>query len=168
MRRLLIVLCTAALVLPIAALARLPYDSAGADDARLRFSWRMSIAAKETCRPRTQAELDALPVHMRTPEVCTRDVADYSLITRVDGLRTDTMELVRGGVKGDRPLFVLEERTLPPGEHRIHVVLERRTATGATSSLAALDTTLRLRRGHVALVTLDGEAQRLGVRASVR
>ena len=53
MKRLLM---TALLVLPIAALSRLPYSPAGAEDAVLRLSWRMSVSAKEQCRTRTQEE----------------------------------------------------------------------------------------------------------------
>jgi hypothetical protein len=157
-------LCTAVLTLVIAAFARAPYTPPGSDDARIRFSWRMSIAARESCRPRTPAELDALPVHMRTPEICTRDVARYTLITRVGDVGADTIHLVRGGVKGDRPLFVLEERTLSPGAHRIRVDLER--TTDVTEVLATLDTTLVMESGAVQLITLDDtEGRRLVARS---
>src|SRR5688572_29218669 len=125
MKRILAVGLSAALTLPLAALARAPYTPARADDAVLRFSWRMNVTARENCRRHTQAELDALPVHMRTPEVCTRDVARYMLITRVGAAPADTVQLARGGVHGDRPVFVLEERVLPPGEHRIQVAVLR-------------------------------------------
>jgi hypothetical protein len=161
-----IIVATAAITLLLAALARAPYTPAGAGEALLRFSWRMSVTARENCRPRTQAELDALPVHMRTPEVCTRDLARYSLITRVDDSPADTLELVRGGVKGDRPLFVLEERTLPAGRHRVQVYLHRTTGTSDSEILASLDTALVLQAGRVQLVMLDTEGRRLTVRSS--
>ncbi|HSJ09907.1 MAG TPA: hypothetical protein VK928_08325, partial [Longimicrobiales bacterium] len=106
----------------------------------------------------------ALPVHMRTPEVCTKDEATYVLVTRIDGAAPDTVHLLRGGVKGDRPLFVLEERVLPPGVHRVGVELQRITAEG-TESMAALDTELALTPGGIVLVTLDA-ADRLVVRNS--
>jgi hypothetical protein len=167
MKRVWIALCTAALTLPVAALARAPYSPPGAVDAGLRFSWRMSVSAKENCRPRTPAELAALPIHMRTPEVCTRDVASYALITRIDDITADTIQLVRGGVKGDRPLFVLEERTLSPGRHRVRVHLER-MATSGTEILAALDTVLSMDAGAVQLITLESEARRLSAKSSPR
>ncbi|HSJ10414.1 MAG TPA: hypothetical protein VK928_10885, partial [Longimicrobiales bacterium] len=149
-----VILASAALTLPVAALSRAPWTPPGADTATLRFSWRMSVKAQENCRARTQEELDALPVHMRTPEVCTRDDAAYVLVTRIDDTTPDTVHLLRGGVKGDRPLFVLEERVLPPGVHRVGVELQRITTEGA-ESMAALDTELELRPGGIALVTLD-------------
>lgn len=160
------ILCAVVLTFPIAALARAPYTPPGSGDAILRFSWRMSVSAKENCRLRTQAELDALPVHMRTLEVCTRDDASYLLVSRINGMPADTIHLVRGGVKGDRPLFVLKDRMLPPGRHRVRLELERITDAG-TEVLAALDSTLALAEGRVQLVTLDAEARRLTARSSV-
>jgi hypothetical protein len=155
MKRIAALVVSALLVLPIAALSRAPYYTPpGAGDALLRFSWRMSIASREECRPRTQEELDALPVHMRTPEVCTPDRASYVLVTRIDGGRPDTLPLLRGGVKGDRPLFVLEDRRLPPGDHGVYVALLRLRDSSETT-LASLDTVLRLDAGMIRLITLD-------------
>lgn len=164
--RILVVVCTAAIAFLLAAISRAPYTPPGADEAILRFSWRLSVPAQENCRTRTQAELDALPAHMRSPEVCTRDDADYTLITQLDEARPDTVELARGGLKGDRPLFVLEERTLPPGVARVRVDLRRESSASGTSTLASLDTVVSLEPGWVQLVTLDAEGRRLVARAS--
>ncbi|HUG39323.1 MAG TPA: hypothetical protein VMM12_02505 [Longimicrobiales bacterium] len=161
-----IVVCSGAMVFALAGLSRAPYTPPGADAAILRFSWRMSVTAREDCRPRTAEELAALPAHMRTPEVCTRDRAAYSLVTRIGSAGPDTMQLTRGGVKGDRPVFVLEERTLPDGYHRVRVGLLRVTESSGTEILAALDTVLRLERGRIQLVTLDADARRLTTRSS--
>jgi len=154
------ILVTALLTLGTAAAARAPYTPAGHEQAWLRFSWRLTISAKEHCRPRTQDELDALPVHMRTPEVCTPDTATYALLTRIDDQPVETKHLARGGVKGDRPLFVLEERALPPGKHHIRVAVERRD-DGDDHLIAELDTTLVLERGRVQLITLSPDGRRL-------
>jgi hypothetical protein len=161
-----IVAASVLLALPIVALSRAPYTPAGAGDAVLRLSWRMSMSAREECRPRTQQELDALPVHMRTPEVCTRDRASYVLVTQVGDERPDTTGLLRGGVKGDRPLFVLDERRLAIGQHRIRVELLRGTDTAGSIMLASLDTLLSFQPGTVRLVTMDGDAVRLVIRSS--
>jgi hypothetical protein len=157
----------AVMVLAVAAGSRVPYAAPHGDDAVLRLSWRSTITAREQCRQRTAAELEALPVHMRTPEVCTRDEATYVLITQVGDERADTIALLRGGVKGDRPLFVRSERRLPPGEHRVYVSLERASASGR-ESLAAMDTVLELRAGHVLLVTTDADGRTLVVRSSLQ
>jgi hypothetical protein len=162
-RRARLLAVTVLLTLPFAALTRAPYTAPGADTAVLRFSWRMSVSADERCRVRTPAELEALPAHMRTPQVCEREEASYVLITRIDDAPGDTLQLVRGGVKGDRPLFVLRERPLPAGRHRVRVAIERQDASGSAVTLGALDTTLVLETGRVRLVTLDAEG-RLHVR----
>jgi hypothetical protein len=162
MRFLAVVLVSTALIAPIAIFARAPYRPPGSDAAVLRFSWRMSIPAREHCRARTQQELDALPVHMRTLEICTRTETSYALVIRIDEQAPDTIHLVRGGVKGDRPLFVLEQRTLHEGTHRIRSGLERTVATG-TELLAALDTTVEMKPGVVRLTTLPEGSHKLTV-----
>jgi hypothetical protein len=163
MRLLWMLLATAALTLPFAALTRAPWTPPGAGDAVLRLSWRMSISARGECRPRTPAELDALPVHMRTPEVCAADTSTYVVITRLDDGPPDTLQLLRGGVKGDRPLFVLEDRRLPPGHYTLGIRLLRLDDDGA-EVLTSLDTTLALVSGRIALFTLDAGGRKLIVR----
>ena len=164
-----VTLFTALLTLPLAALARAPYTGAGSEQAVVRLSWRLSAPAREDCRPRTAEELAALPAHMRTPTVCEREVARYSLVTRIGGSAggpaapADTLALQGGGVTGDRPLFVLEEHRLPPGRHRVRVDLYRR-AGGGPDRVATLDTVLALEAGRVRLITLD-DAGRLRVRS---
>src|SRR5688572_30286623 len=127
MKAVRMLLCTALLLLPIAALSRAPWTPPGAHDAVLRFSWRMGVSGERTCRARTQQELDRLPVHMRTPAICTVTAASYLLVTQLDDAVADTTPLLRGGVKGDRPLFVLQERTLQPGERSVSVAILRVT-----------------------------------------
>lgn len=169
MTRLRILLATAALTLPIAALARAPaYTAPGADHALIRFSWRMTVAGDVTCRPRTEEELAAVPVHMRTPEVCTPDPASYLLVLRLDDAAADTLPLVRGGIRSDRPMFVLEERALPPGRHRLRLELQRSSAATGVGVLTAMDTVLDLRAGLVQLVSLDAGNGNFRVRTSAR
>ena len=164
MRLAVIGFCSGALVLAIAALSQAPYTPPGSSDAMLRFSWRMNVKAEETCRPRTQAELDGLPVHMRTPEVCTVDSASYAIVLRIDALAPDTIHLIRGGLKGDCPLFVLEDRTLSPGEHHVRVKLVR-VARSGVKVLASFDTTLEAAPGTIQLITLDHNGDRLVARS---
>jgi hypothetical protein len=159
-----ILISAALMTLPIAALARGPaYSAPGADQATLRFSWRMSVPARENCRVRSQEELEALPAHMRAPEECTPDLSDFILVLAVDGRAADTVPLLRGGLKGDRPLIVLEDRRLSPGQHGIDMQFVRVAHDGATV-IAALDTTLHIGPGEIGLVTLDATAGRLRAR----
>lgn len=164
MKALGVVFTTALLMAALGALTRLPWTPAGADAAMLRFSWRTTIVARERCRARTPAELEQLPVHMRTPEVCEPDEASYALVTRIDDAAPDTAYLLRGGVKGDRPLFVLEDRALAPGSHRVRVELLR--IDGTSEPLATpLDATLGFAPGLVRLITIDPVTRTLIVRS---
>ena len=166
MRTLRAVLVSGAIVIGIAGLSRAPsYTPPGADASLLRFSWRMTIQGRDRCRPRTAEELEALPAHMRTPEVCTSVDATYSLVTRIDDADPDTLPLLRGGVKGDRPLFVMEDVRLAGGPHRVRVELHYRSAE-TEAVLASLDETLSFEPGRVQLVTLSPETRTLVVRTS--
>jgi hypothetical protein len=178
---------TAVLVVIIAALARAPYSPPVTGDAVLRLAWRTNTLVREICRPRTPAELEALPVHMRTPEECTRERSEYRLVVAIDGERPDTLRVAGGGLRGDRPVFVMQERLLPAGEHDVRVtfapwtdhddaLLGPDTATVfgvdttdalrlSASAALRLDTSLLFVRGHVHLVTLDTEGRRLVVRS---
>ncbi len=101
--------------------SRVPYSPGDSDASILRLSWRLRGEKVETCRDRTPAELEALPVHMRTPQVCTGHLVAYLLTLRVDGEVVDTTTFLPAGAKGDRPIFVLHDQLLEPGEHEIDV-----------------------------------------------
>jgi len=164
MRRARIIIASALIVFPIAALARAPWTPAGADEAVLRFSWRPGGTDRTECRTLSQEELDALPVHMRAPEVCERDRATYLLVTSLDGAAPDSMVLARGGMKGDRPLFVLGERRLAPGRHMVDVTLYRIT-DDSTAIISATRADLDFAPGDVHLVTATGEGSDLVIRS---
>lgn len=163
-RRLAVVLLTAVIASAIGWLSRASYDPPASDAALLRLSWRFRPLAAETCRPRTQAELDALPVHMRTPEVCENEVYTYLLVLRIDDGAADTLRVLPGGLRADRPAFVLRDTALAPGRHRVDVRFGRE---GADPPALRLDTVLHMTRGAIDLITLDAPARRLVVRRAI-
>ncbi len=155
------ILLAGALMLGIGWLARAPWGAAGGDEGLLRLSWRLRDTGGKVCRPRTQAELDALPVHMRTPEVCEQHGGAYRLVVRVDG-QADTAQLVAGGVKADRPVYVFRELRLRPGMRDVHVEFRRAAdAPGQPPLLLELQTVIAARAGAIELVTLEAEPARL-------
>lgn len=117
-------LVSAALTAAIGFGSRAAYTTRTAETAVLRLSWRLRGEKHETCRQRSEAELEKLPAHMRTPQECTVVLASYRLILEIDDERPDTLMFIPAGAKGDRPVFVLHDRILTPGEHEIEVEFE--------------------------------------------
>jgi hypothetical protein len=111
-------------------LTRLPYAAEPGDQAEVRLTWRARTALVEECRRLTDAEREALPVHMRREEICEGRVSSYRLDVVVDG-ETRHSSIVKGsGARGDRPLYVFDAIRLPPGPHNIQVVFARVDAAG--------------------------------------
>ena len=110
-----------ALAAGTAALSRIPFTPDRDARAALRISWRARGERVEHCRRLSESELETIPVHMRQPTVCEGGSATYQLRVVVDGtLRLDA--LVRGsGARGDRPMYVFHELSLPPGDHDVRV-----------------------------------------------
>ena len=124
-RGFLMVITSAAFLVLIGWGSRIALPAASDQYGMLRLSWRVRPERIETCRDRTQAELDALPVHMRTPRICEARSTPYRLIVRIDDGRPDTTLMVGAGARQDRPIYVLRDSLLAAGRHRIHVSFER-------------------------------------------
>lgn len=163
-------LITLLMTLAVGWLARAPYQPPDAHNGMLRLSWRMRAPDTETCRIRTQAELDALPVHMRTPEVCESESAVWKLVVQVDSLAADTTRILQGGARHDRPLFVLRELPLEPGAHRVRISFtpEKRLSENGSAAPLVFDSVLAIASGEVALVTLERERGTFIVRRSIQ
>jgi hypothetical protein len=157
-RALLVVAVSAASLALIGWGSRIAYEPADADGALLRLSWRIRPERNEICRDRTPAELEALPVHMRTPRVCETRVTPYQLIIRIDHGRPDTMALLAAGARHDRPIYVLRDSLLSAGKHHIYVNFGR---AGASASAMHFDESIDLRPGRISLITMDDEGKKL-------
>jgi hypothetical protein len=166
-RRLAAVALTALLLGGVAGLAQAPYDPPGAEDAVLRLSGRYRGERVERCRDRTAEELAALPAHMRTPQLCEGSLLAYHVIIRVDDAAPDTLRVLPGGARGDRPIFVFREVRLEPGTRRIRVVFEPTSPAGVQPvEPLLLERVLDAAPGAVHLVTLDAVARSLVHRMS--
>ena len=101
--------------------SRAPYRPPGSDTSLLRLSWRLRGEKKEECRARTPEELAVLPVHMRSPEVCVGHLVSYRMTLRIDDAQPVVKTFLPAGAKGDRPIFVMFDQPLTPGEHTIGI-----------------------------------------------
>lgn len=177
-RRVFALLVATAVVVGVAALSRVSYAPAGSEDAVLRLSWRVRGERVEECRKLTEAELAALPIHMRRSEVCEGRVLPYHLHVEVDGrtLADDTIHAA--GAREDRPIYVYREVPIGPGAHQLSVRFVQAPRGGGSAAGAEdggagdpltprrleLTEAVRLRPGDVALVTYDPDRRVLVVR----
>jgi hypothetical protein len=164
----------AAGALALGALTRAPYTMEDSADAELRLTWRARASQVEECRRLTEAEQEALPVHMRREVICEGRVASYRLEVRVDGQVRHGSTIRGAGARGDRPLYVFDAMRLPPGRHEVEVVFERigtaadtsatQPRSGSVPDRLELREDVELAAGDVALVTYDATERRLVLR----
>ncbi|GMU65113.1 MAG: hypothetical protein AMXMBFR36_13870 [Acidobacteriota bacterium] len=107
-----------ALMTAIAAIAHLPVGEPAPGSA-LRLALRTAAARVEVCRDRTEAELAALPAHMRQVRICTETAVDYRLTVAIDGARRLDRRIEHRGVRRTRPLTVDAELPVAAGRHRV-------------------------------------------------
>jgi hypothetical protein len=173
-RGILAVGLAAAGALALGALTRAPYTMEDSADAELRLTWRARASQVEECRRLTEAEQEALPVHMRREVICEGRVASYRLEVRVDGQVRHGSTIRGAGARGDRPLYVFDAMRLPPGRHEVEVVFERigtaadtsatQRRSGSVPDRLELREDVELAAGDVALVTYDATERRLVLR----
>ena len=171
LRRALAGALAAVLVAVLVLLSRLPWTAEPEPDSLVRLSWRSVGERVEECREPSEAELAALPRHMRLPKICEGRVAPFRLRVELDGVAA-LDELVRAaGAREDRPVYVFRELRVSPGEHRLAVYFDAERPPGSPAAEAAplrLEETLLLAPRAVALVTYDAEARRLVLRGPPR
>lgn len=98
--------------------------------AELRLSWSARPERLETCRRLSDAEYAARPAHMRQRVECEGRTASYLLTVTVDGRLVDSTVVTGGGLRHDRPIFLVRGFDVVPGERRVQVVFARRESAG--------------------------------------
>ncbi len=118
-----------------AGLALLAYASAvplayhPQDAARLRLSWSARPERIEVCRQLSTEEQARREEHMRQRVECVGGFATYALRVEVDGRALGETVIHGAGLRHDRPLYLLRDYPVPPGQHRVRVTLTRREKT---------------------------------------
>jgi hypothetical protein len=178
---------TAVMLYGLAWLSAVPVRVSRSAASRLRLSWSARPERIEVCRTLSAAELAEREEHMRQRMECDGRFATYALRVDADG-HTVHESIVRGaGLRHDRPLYLLREIDLVPGEHHIHISFTRRektdndsvaftravavdTDTGLFAGRAQRETVERARRARAAIppkVELDTTVRFLADRALV-
>jgi hypothetical protein len=155
-------------------------------DAVLRLAWSARPERVEDCRPQSAEALANLPPHMRQTLVCEGTTAAYRLEVLQNGSVIDEQTVRGGGLRHDRPLHVLREIRLPPGEADIRVSMIRideppaggvaiaddgraqpRSERGeAVPASLTFEQRLRFQSGEVILVTYDPDLRVLFARTT--
>ena len=120
---------TVVLLFGLTAVAAAPVAMPRRDASRLRLSWNARPERIETCRTLSARELAEREEHMRQRVECEGRFATYTLHVDADG-HTLHESVVRGaGLRHDRPIYLLREIDLPPGEHHLRIRFTRREKT---------------------------------------
>jgi len=134
----------AASVLSLVALRAasfVPTTDARGDSAWVRLSWSARPERVEHCRRLSDEELEARPAHMRLRFECEGRFARYLLQLTIDGTNAVHDTVQGDGLRHDRPMHVLREHPLPPGERQLQVTLARLDSAAATSQDSLAGTT---------------------------
>ena len=107
-----------------ASAAPVRHDSGGT--ARLRLSWSARPERIEQCRELTAEELAARGEHMRQRLECTGHFASYDLQVEIDDQVVHRSVAQGGGLRNDRPIFLVKDLVISPGNHRVRVTFNRR------------------------------------------
>jgi len=122
-------LLTGALLLGITAISAAPVALHRSEASRLRLSWSARPERIESCRTLSKKELAEREEHMRQRVECEGRFATYLLRVDADDHRLHESVVRGAGLRHDRPIFLLREMDLPPGEHRIRIRFTRREKT---------------------------------------
>lgn len=90
---------------------------------------RVTLSARperiERCRRLSERELAERPAHMRLALECEGGSATYRFRVWRDSVLLDDRILRGSGFRHDRPIHLLREYPVPPGERNLRVVLQR-------------------------------------------
>lgn len=165
MKQVLQILVAAAALLLVGALSQVPFTPEKPDNALLRLSWRVRGEAVEQCRDRTPEELEKLPIHMRTPQVCTGRVSAYRLEIELDEKEYPVTELRAAGARADRPIYVFREFPIVAGEHEIEVEFY---STHSPEKRVKFERRVHAEPGEILLLTYDQQRNSLYLSRSAR
>lgn len=128
---------TSIVLVVIARASSAPLSVRGAGAARLRLSWSARPERIETCRTLSAKELAEREEHMRQRVDCEGRFATYALRVDADGRPLAEMLAKGAGLRHDRPLYVLREVDLTPGQHRLRISFNRRERTDGDAAAFA-------------------------------
>lgn len=104
--------------------SRWPYAPPVAEQPQLALSFKHPGKATQRCRTPSPEELEAMPIHMRQPQICDRQRAAVRVQLRVDGRTLLDHSYEPRGLWGDGNSVAFEQVDAPPGRHRVEIALD--------------------------------------------
>lgn len=89
--------------------------------ALLGIAVRTMAGTVQDCRALSEAEMAALPQHMRRKEICETRAAPYRLEVSIDGETRLDRVYRPAGIHGDRPITVDERIGVTVGSHAVSI-----------------------------------------------
>jgi hypothetical protein len=89
--------------------------------ALLGIAVRTMAGTVQDCRALSEAEIAALPQHMRRKEICETRAAPYRLEVSIDGETRLDRVYRPAGIHGDRPITVDERIGVTAGSHAVSI-----------------------------------------------
>ena len=89
--------------------------------ALLGIAVRTMAGTVQDCRALSEAEMAALPQHMRRKEICETRAAPYRLEVSIDGETRLDRVYRPAGIHGDRPITVDERLGVTAGSHDVSI-----------------------------------------------
>lgn len=125
----------------LAAGSRAPWTPRPVGDGVLRLTLSARPEPIETCRRLSADELAERPVHMRLAVECEGRSATYRLQVWRNDTVLDDRVLHGSGWRRDRPIHLLREYPMPPGEHPVRISIRRIEPVSADTGTADIQGT---------------------------
>ena len=125
--------------------------------ALLGIAVRTMAGTVQDCRALSEAEMAALPQHMRRKEICETRAAQYRLEVRVDGETRLDRIYSPAGIHGDRPITVDERIGVTAGSHAVTIhFAPADPATTDQLPVFTFEQDVELTEGRIRVARLEG------------
>jgi len=127
------------------------------ENGMLRLAWKLAGQREEICRNLSEKEILTRPVHMRKSQDCKEIYYAYILNYKIGDFENE--QLIRpAGARKDRPLIVLKEIDLKPGNYSINITF---SALEKKTRVFTFNGQVQILPGKVALITRDKNQDKL-------
>jgi hypothetical protein len=134
------------------------------EGAVLAIAVRTMAGTLEECRPLSDEEMAALPMHMRREQACWTRAVPYRLVLRVNGEILLDRVYRAAGIHGDRPITVDERIRLASGTHVLDLrFVSTEDRVDPPMPIFALEGPIELEEGRIRVISLEDATRRFAI-----